>query len=67
MFVRKNSDDLVVAGKLLIEMIDRGFVPQRLTFNRILNGLLLTGNQDFAKEILELQSRCGRIPRRFKL
>lgn len=67
MFVRKRSDDLMVAGKLLIEMVDRGFVPRKFTFNRILNGLLLTGNQDFAKEILRAQSRCGRLPRHFRL
>nr|GEZ81137.1 hypothetical protein [Tanacetum cinerariifolium] len=67
MFGRKRSDDLVVAGKLLIEMVDRGFIPRKFTFNRILNGLLLTGNQDFAKEILRAQSRCGRLPRHFRL
>ncbi|EOY20581.1 Pentatricopeptide repeat superfamily protein isoform 1 [Theobroma cacao] len=67
MFVRKKPDDLVVAGKLLIEMVDRGFMPRRLTFNRVLDGLLLTGNQGFAKGILRLQSRCGRLPRQFKL
>ncbi|KAI3754184.1 hypothetical protein L1987_53962 [Smallanthus sonchifolius] len=67
MFGRKRSDDLMVAGKLLIEMVDRGFVPRKFTFNRILNGLLLTGNQDFAKEILRAQSRCGRLPRHFRL
>ncbi|KAJ7956291.1 Pentatricopeptide repeat-containing protein [Quillaja saponaria] len=67
MFVRKKSDDLLVAGKLLIEMVDRGFLPRKFTFNRVLNGLLLTGNQDFAKEILRLQSKCGRLPRQFKL
>ncbi|KAJ6676744.1 TETRATRICOPEPTIDE REPEAT (TPR)-LIKE SUPERFAMILY PROTEIN-RELATED [Salix viminalis] len=44
MFVRKKSDDLLVAGNLLIEMVDRGFVPRKFTFNRVLNGLLLTGN-----------------------
>ncbi|KAL7617935.1 hypothetical protein Lser_V15G00445 [Lactuca serriola] len=67
MFVRKRSDDLMVAGKLLIEMVDRGFVPRKFTFNRILNGLLLTGNQDFAQEILRAQSKCGRLPRHFRL
>ncbi|KAK1414662.1 hypothetical protein QVD17_30411 [Tagetes erecta] len=67
MFGRKRSDDLIVAGKLLIEMVDRGFVPRKFTFNRILNGLLLTGNQDFANEILRVQSRCGRLPRHFRL
>ncbi|XP_047966177.1 pentatricopeptide repeat-containing protein At1g74900, mitochondrial [Salvia hispanica] len=67
MFVRKKSDDLLVAGKLLIEMVDRGFMPRRLTFNRVLNGLMLTGNQGFAQEILRLQSTCGRLPRHFRL
>ncbi|XP_031403385.1 pentatricopeptide repeat-containing protein At1g74900, mitochondrial [Punica granatum] len=67
MFVRKKSDDLVVAGKLLIEMVDRGFMPRKFTFNRVLNGLLLTGNQDFAKEILRMQSKFQRIARHFKL
>ncbi len=67
MFVRKKSDDLLVAGKLLIEMVERGFLPRKFTFNRVLNGLLLTGNQGFAKEILRLQSRSGRLPRQFKL
>ncbi|KAK6920778.1 Pentatricopeptide repeat [Dillenia turbinata] len=67
MFVRKKPDDLLVAGKLLIEMVNRGYLPRKFTFNRVLNGLLLTGNQDFAKEILRLQSKCGRLPRHFKL
>ncbi|XP_021911833.1 pentatricopeptide repeat-containing protein At1g74900, mitochondrial-like [Carica papaya] len=67
MFVRKRSDDMLVAGKLLVEMIDRGFMPRRLSFNRVLDGLLLTGHQSFAKEILRLQSRCGRVPQQFKL
>ncbi|GAV66254.1 PPR_1 domain-containing protein/PPR_2 domain-containing protein [Cephalotus follicularis] len=67
MFVRKKSDDLLVAGRMLIEMVDRGFMPRKFTFNRVLNGLLLTGNQEFAKEILRLQSRCGRLPRKLKL
>ncbi|XP_059441049.1 pentatricopeptide repeat-containing protein At1g74900, mitochondrial [Corylus avellana] len=67
MFVRKKSDDLLVAGRLLVEMVDRGFLPRKLTFNRVLDGLLLTGNQSFAKEILRLQTRCARLPRQFKL
>nr|KYP68646.1 hypothetical protein KK1_022284 [Cajanus cajan] len=67
MFVKKKSEDLVVAGKLLMEMIDRGFLPRKFTFNRVLNGLVLTGNQEFAKEILRKQSKCGRVVRRLKL
>ncbi|KAL5569576.1 hypothetical protein UlMin_026151 [Ulmus minor] len=48
-FVRKKLDDLLVARKLLIEMVGRGFSPLRLTFNRVLYGYLLTSNQGFAK------------------
>ena len=54
MFVRKKSNDLLVAGKLF-------------TFNRVLNGLLLTGNQGFSKELLRMQNRCGYLPHQFKL
>lgn len=67
MFVRKKGDDLVVAGKLLMEMVDRGFLPRKFTFNRVLNGLVLTGNQEFAKEILRTQSKYGRLVRHLKL
>ncbi|KAI5675314.1 hypothetical protein M9H77_06264 [Catharanthus roseus] len=67
MFVRKKSDDLLVAGKLLVEMIGRGFLPRKFIFNRVLNGLLLTGNQDFAREILRNESGLGRLPRHFRL
>ncbi|KAF6143257.1 hypothetical protein GIB67_039040 [Kingdonia uniflora] len=67
MFVRKKADDLLVAGRLLLEMVERGFTPREFTFNRILNGLLVTGNQGFAKEILRVQSQYGKLPRKFKL
>ncbi|KAG9147388.1 hypothetical protein Leryth_019644 [Lithospermum erythrorhizon] len=67
MFVTKKSDDLLLAGRLLIEMVDRGFLPRRFTYNRVLNGLLLTGNQEFAREILRRQSKYGRIPIHFKM
>lgn len=67
MFVRQKSEDLVVAGRLLVEMVDRGFVPTKLTFNRVLDGLLVTGNQPFAREILRLLSGCGFLPRNFRL
>ncbi|XP_065860800.1 pentatricopeptide repeat-containing protein At1g74900, mitochondrial-like [Euphorbia lathyris] len=67
MFVRKKSDDLLVAGNLLIKMVDRGFLPGKFTFNQVLDGLLLTGNQDFARKILRLQGQCGRLPRKIKL
>lgn len=49
MFVRKKSEDLVVAGKLLMEMMARGFLPRKFTYNRVLNGLALTGNQEFGQ------------------
>ncbi|KAL5569571.1 hypothetical protein UlMin_026146 [Ulmus minor] len=65
-FVRKKPDDLLVARKLLTEMVGRGFSPRRLTFNRVLYGYLLTSNQGFAKEILRLQSKCGHLPHKFR-
>ncbi|KAH9614618.1 hypothetical protein KSS87_010354 [Heliosperma pusillum] len=65
MFVRKKSEDLMVAGRLLVEMVERGFLPTRFNFNRVLNGLLVTGNQDFARQILRLQSKCGLLPKHF--
>ncbi|XP_021866138.2 pentatricopeptide repeat-containing protein At1g74900, mitochondrial [Spinacia oleracea] len=66
-FVRKKPEDLVAAGRLLIEMVDRGFLPTKFTFNRVMNGLLVTGNQAFAREILQLQSKRGLLPRHFRL
>ncbi|XP_073291491.1 pentatricopeptide repeat-containing protein At1g74900, mitochondrial [Primulina huaijiensis] len=67
LFVRKKSDDMLLAGKLLIEMVERGYLPRKFTLNRVLNGLLLTGNQEFAKYILRMQSKFGRLPRQFRL
>lgn len=58
---------MVEAGKLMLEMVERGFLPRRFMFNRVLNGLLMTGNQAFAKEILSLQSVPGRLPRKIRL
>ncbi|CAA0831497.1 Pentatricopeptide repeat (PPR) superfamily protein [Striga hermonthica] len=67
MFVRKKSEDLVAAGNLLVEMVDRGFLPRKFIFNRVLNGLMLTGNQGFAQEILRMMSVNGNLPRHFRL
>lgn len=66
-FVRKESEVLVVAGRLVIEMVERGFLPTKFIYNRVLNGLLVTGYLDFAREILQLQSKRGSLPRHFKL
>ncbi|KAI3938224.1 hypothetical protein MKW92_004191 [Papaver armeniacum] len=67
MFVRKKPDDMVIAGKLLMEMVEKGFMPRRFTFNRVLNGLTVIGNHGLAKEILRVQSSSGRLPRAFKM
>ncbi|XP_072972394.1 pentatricopeptide repeat-containing protein At1g74900, mitochondrial [Typha angustifolia] len=67
MFVRKRPEDMVVAGKMVMEMVERGYLPRRFVFNRVLNGLLLTGNQEFARELLRLQDRFGRLRREIKL
>ena len=39
-FVRKKSNDLFVAREL-IEMVERGFLPWKFTFNLVLNELSL--------------------------
>ncbi|MCL7026920.1 hypothetical protein MKW94_016719 [Papaver nudicaule] len=67
MFVRKKPDDMVIAGRLLMEMVDKGFMPRRFTFNRVLNGLTVIGNHELAREILRVQSNSGRLPRAFKI
>jgi hypothetical protein len=57
MFVRKRSHDVLVAGKMTKEMVERGYLPTRFMFNCVLNGLLLTGNQALANELLRLQEK----------
>lgn len=44
MFVRKRLEDMVVVGKLLVEMVERGFVLRKFIFNWVLNGFFLIGN-----------------------
>jgi pentatricopeptide repeat protein len=61
MFVRKKPQDVLVAGKMTKEMVERGYLPTRFMFNRVLNGLLLTGNQAFANELLRLQEKHKRL------
>ncbi|XP_008790438.3 pentatricopeptide repeat-containing protein At1g74900, mitochondrial [Phoenix dactylifera] len=63
MFSRKRPEDMVVAGKMVMEMVERGHLPRRFMFNRVLNGLLLTGNQGFARELLRMQDRHKRLAR----
>lgn len=63
----RKTNDVLESGKLLQEMIEKGFTPPRLTVNRVLNGLILTGNQEFAREFLRRHSRCGRIPRAIRI
>lgn len=67
MFVRKRAEDMLVAGKMVAEMVERGHMPRRFMFNRVLNGLLLTGNQGFAKELLRMQDKFGRLRMEFRL
>lgn len=63
MFKRKRPEDVVVAGKMVVEMVERGFLPRRFMFNKVLNGLLMTGNQRFARELLRLQERHKHLNR----
>lgn len=67
MFARRRSEDMVVAGKMVEEMVHRGYLPRRFMFNKVLNGLLLTGNQTFARELLRMQDRFGRLRREIRL
>ncbi|XP_039137219.1 pentatricopeptide repeat-containing protein At1g74900, mitochondrial-like [Dioscorea cayenensis subsp. rotundata] len=46
MFKRKRPEDVVVAGKMVVEMVERGFLPRRFMFNKVLNGLLMTGKPE---------------------
>ncbi|KAL5993351.1 DNA mismatch repair protein [Asimina triloba] len=57
LFATSKADDILMAGKLLMAMVERGFIPRKFIFNRVLNGLLLSGNQGFAKELLRLHKR----------
>lgn len=67
MFVRRRPEDMLVAGKMVMEMVERGHLPRKFMFNRILNGLLLTGNQEFAKELLRLQEKYRCLHREIRL
>lgn len=67
MFVRKKSEDMLIAAKMMMEMVGRGHLPRRFMFNRVLNGLLLTGNQSFAKELLRMQDRYRPLQNEFRM
>ncbi|XP_031491719.1 pentatricopeptide repeat-containing protein At1g74900, mitochondrial-like [Nymphaea colorata] len=58
----RKKNEVLESGKLLQEMIEKGFTPPRLTVNRVMNGLIMTGNQEFAREFLRRHSQCGRLP-----
>uniref|UniRef100_A0A0A9DMU6 Pentatricopeptide repeat-containing protein n=1 Tax=Arundo donax TaxID=35708 RepID=A0A0A9DMU6_ARUDO len=67
MFVRKRAEDMVVAARMVMEMVDRGYLPRRFMFNRVLNGLMLTGNQDFSRQLLRMQEKYTRLRREIRL
>ncbi|KAG0490743.1 hypothetical protein HPP92_007606 [Vanilla planifolia] len=67
MFSRKRSEDMVVAGRMVMEMVERGHLPRRFMLNKVLNGLLLTGNQGFARDLLRMQDRFCRLRREIRL
>ncbi|CAD6243009.1 unnamed protein product [Miscanthus lutarioriparius] len=48
MFVRKRAEDMAVAARMVVEMVDRGYLPRRFMFNRVLNGLMLSGRESRA-------------------
>lgn len=63
----RKSDGLLEAGKLLQEMVQKGFIPRRFVYNRVINGLFLTGSQEFAKELLRAQSQSGHLPKHIRM
>ncbi|KAK8956077.1 Pentatricopeptide repeat-containing protein [Platanthera guangdongensis] len=67
MFERRRSEDMVVAGRMVMEMVQRGYLPRRFMFNKVLNGLLLTGNQAFARDLLRMQDKFWRLRRDIRL
>ncbi|PKA49706.1 Pentatricopeptide repeat-containing protein [Apostasia shenzhenica] len=67
MFVRRRPEDMLVAGRMVVEMVEKGYLPRKFMFNKVLNGLLVTGNQCFAREILRMQERFTRMRRNIRL
>uniref|UniRef100_A0A0D9YWF6 RING-type domain-containing protein n=1 Tax=Oryza glumipatula TaxID=40148 RepID=A0A0D9YWF6_9ORYZ len=57
MFMRKRAEDMVLAARMVEEMVDRGYLPRRFMFNRVLNGLMLTGNQELSRKLLRMQEK----------
>ncbi|KAK3154905.1 hypothetical protein QOZ80_2BG0196440 [Eleusine coracana subsp. coracana] len=67
MFVRKRAEDMAVAARMVMEMVDRGYLPRRFMFNRVLNGLMLTGNQELSRDLLRMQEKYTRLRREIRL
>jgi len=67
MFVRKRAEDMAVAASMMVDMVDRGYLPRRFMFNRVLNGLMLTGNQELSRELLRMQEKYARLRREIRL
>ncbi|CAL5009239.1 unnamed protein product [Urochloa decumbens] len=67
MFVRKRAEDMAVAARMVMDMVDRGYLPRRFMFNRVLNGLMLTGNQELSRELLRMQEKYARLRREIRL
>lgn len=67
MFVRKRAEDMAVAARMVVEMVDRGYLPRKFMFNRVLNGLMLTGNQELSRELLRMQEKYTRLRREIRL
>lgn len=67
MFMRKRAEDMVLAARMVDEMVDRGYLPRRFMFNRVLNGLMLTGNQELSRKLLRMQEKYRRLQREIRL
>ncbi|KAK1618890.1 hypothetical protein QYE76_024407 [Lolium multiflorum] len=67
MFVRKRAEDMAMAARMVMEMVERGYLPRRFMLNRVLNGLMLTGNQQISRDLLRMQEKYRRLRREIRL
>jgi hypothetical protein len=67
MFVRKRAEDMAMAARMVMDMVERGYLPRRFMLNRVLNGLMLTGNQQISRDLLRMQEKYRRLRREIRL
>ncbi|KAG8071856.1 hypothetical protein GUJ93_ZPchr0006g45321 [Zizania palustris] len=67
MFMRKRAEDMALAARMVEEMVERGYLPRKFMFNRVLNGLMLTGNQELSRKLLRMQEKYRRLRREIRV